>query len=87
MTEHCLIIHCCVCLGFSSYCERYGDMIHDIVSSFGPHPQIFGGATADHIASDLEQKVTVDQLVQRRQWRDNRLAALAKLKKDLDGSH
>jgi len=59
-------------------------MIYDIVSSFGPHPHL-GGATADHIVSDLEQKVPVDQLVQRRQWRDTRLAALAKLKKDLDG--
>lgn len=70
--------------GFSNYCERYGEMIYDIVSSFGPHPHL-GGATADHIVSDLEQKVPVDQLVQRRQWRDTRLAALAKLKKDLDG--
>lgn len=59
-------------------------MIEDIVSSFGPHPHI-GGATADHIASDVEQRVQVNQLVQRRQWRDTRLAALAKLKKDLDG--
>lgn len=70
--------------GFSNYCERYGEMIQDIVSSFGPYPHI-GGATADHIASDLEQRVQVNQLGQRRQWRDARLAALAKLKKDLDG--
>lgn len=61
-------------------------MIYDIVSSFGPHPRP-GGATADQIAKDLEQRVPLEKLVERRQWRDTRLAALAKLKQNVDGSH
>lgn len=72
--------------GFANYCDRYGGMIYDIVSSFGPHPRP-GGATADEIAKDLEQRVPLEKLVERRQWRDTRLAALAKLKRNVDGSH
>ena len=58
-------------------------MIHKIASSFGPIPRM-EGETMEKIAEYLESKVPVDSILERRQWRDNRLTALAIIKKEMD---
>lgn len=68
--------------GFQNYCERYGEMIYGIVSNFGPNPRM-SGPVAEKISKEIEDRIPLDQLAQRRKWRDDRLAALAKLKKNL----
>ena len=70
--------------GMLSYCDRYGDMIYKITSDFGPAPK-WEGPTAEKIAREMNERLPVDTLPERRRWRDARLAALAKLKKELDG--
>lgn len=57
-------------------------MIYGITSSFGANPRLTG-ETGERIATDLAARIPVEQLAERRAWRDKRLAALAKLKQDL----
>jgi len=66
----------------ANYCERYADTIYGVASKFGPTPH-FTGEVAERIAAELTERVPIDQLGARRDWRDARLAALAKLKKQL----
>ena len=68
--------------GVESYCDRYGQMIYDVTNSFGPVPKM-GGETAKNISKELEKRIPLEKLDERRKWRDVRLAALAKLKKEL----
>jgi len=68
--------------GILNYCDRYGQSINRIVSSFGPPPTL-SGPTAERIAAELNALVPADQLKDRRRWRDDRLAELAKLKQTL----
>ncbi|XP_050393223.1 lambda-crystallin [Patella vulgata] len=70
--------------GMKSYIERYAEMVYRIQKSFG-QPLPMGGETGDKIHKELESYVCpVECLAERRQWRDKRLAALAKLKKEMD---
>lgn len=67
-----------------SYSERYADMILGIQQDMGP-PERMDGPVLDLIQIDMEATVgPVSEIQQRRQWRDRRLAALAKLKADLN---
>jgi len=68
--------------GMANYCERYGDTIYNVASTFGPTP-VFGGPVAERIAAELTERIPLDQLAERRRWRDVRLAELAKLKLNL----
>ncbi|ESO93301.1 hypothetical protein LOTGIDRAFT_95422, partial [Lottia gigantea] len=69
--------------GMHSYYERYGDMIYALQNSFGP-PLKMQGETGDKIQKELEKySCPVSEIPLRRQWRDKRLVALAKLKKEL----
>jgi len=70
--------------GMLNYCDRYGGTIDRIVTSFGPPPQM-SGPTAERISAELNALVPLDQLEERRRWRDDRLAELARLKKSLGG--
>ena len=70
--------------GLASYYERYGEMVYDIASSFGPVPK-WEGPTAEKIVSEMSQRIPIESLVERRRWRDAHLAALTKLKKEMDG--
>ncbi|XP_022094851.1 lambda-crystallin-like isoform X2 [Acanthaster planci] len=67
--------------GTASYLERYGSTIHRVTSTFGPLPQ-FTGPAYDAIVRDTDAHYPLDKLQEIRQWRDTRLTALAKLKKD-----
>ena len=69
-------------LGMKNYCERYGETIHKISEGFGPVEK-WGGETGERINRDMEAMIPVDKLVERRRWRDARLAALATLKKKI----
>ncbi|BFZ09599.1 hypothetical protein BsWGS_12638 [Bradybaena similaris] len=70
--------------GMLSYGERYADMIYNIQKTFGP-PERMEGPTLQAIHTSMERLAgPVENIQQRRQWRDQRLIALAKLKRDLD---
>ncbi|XP_048258419.1 lambda-crystallin homolog isoform X2 [Haliotis rufescens] len=69
--------------GFGSYCERYGDMIFRVQQSFGA-PEQMGGALAEHIEGEMVKEVPLDSLEKARRRREAKMAALGKLKADLD---
>ncbi|XP_075054965.1 lambda-crystallin homolog [Mixophyes fleayi] len=70
--------------GFRSYCERYGEGIQRVLTTFGPVPN-FSGDVAEQIDQALweDQPDKNDQLKARREWRDACLSHLAKLKKEM----
>jgi L-gulonate 3-dehydrogenase len=69
--------------GILDYCSRYGDMMYRITSSFGPPPSFSPDTdTAKKVAESLAERIPPEKLAERRLWRNARLAALAKLKKD-----
>jgi len=76
--------------GTQSYCDRYGQTIYDVSSDQGPVPTGWkqeseaDKAEASSLHETMCQVVPLDQLNQRRVWRDKRLAALAKLKREMD---
>ncbi|KAL8191005.1 UNVERIFIED_CONTAM: Crystallin, lambda 1, partial [Gekko kuhli] len=67
-----------------NYCERYREGIVRVLKSFGPIPD-FAGATEDKIYTAMckETPDDAEHLNARRQWRDNCLVHLAKLKKEI----
>jgi L-gulonate 3-dehydrogenase len=68
--------------GVLDYCDRYGTMMYRITSSFGPPPLMTPDSdTAKRLATAMAERIPLDQLGERRLWRNARLAALAKLKK------
>lgn len=70
--------------GMYSYGERYADMIYGIQQDFKP-PEKMSGPTLDVIQKGIENVAgPVENLAERRQWRDRRLVALAKLKSTMD---
>lgn len=69
--------------GLHTYGDRYREMIYRVQCSFGP-PQKMEGPTLDKIHDELAARIPMDQLNERRKWRDLRLASLQKLKNDLD---
>ncbi|XP_059141159.1 lambda-crystallin-like [Physella acuta] len=70
--------------GMYSYSERYADMILNIQKDFG-EPARMDGPTLDAIQQSLEKtSAKVEDLPARREWRNKRLIALAKLKQELN---
>eukprot|EP00057_Strongylocentrotus_purpuratus_P022485 XP_011676959.1 PREDICTED: lambda-crystallin [Strongylocentrotus purpuratus] len=69
--------------GMQSYMERYTQSIQHVLGNFGPTPT-FTGSGLERIIKEMDAKIPLDKLEERRQWRDTRLAALAKLKRDLE---
>lgn len=62
--------------GMRDYCERYGDNIVRVCETQAvPRPLV--GNTLDVVSEAMERRVPLEQLQERRQWRDKRLAALA----------
>jgi len=66
--------------GMLDYCNRYANGIYNVSETFGPVPKM-QGEMAEEINRQLCEKVPVEKLEERRAWRDERLACLAKLKK------
>ncbi|XP_077977895.1 lambda-crystallin-like [Glandiceps talaboti] len=69
--------------GFRSYIERYGECQIDVTKDFGPIPT-FTGPVVDKISTAMEAIIPLDSLAERRRWRDQRIIALYKLKKEFD---
>ncbi|XP_073899773.1 lambda-crystallin homolog isoform X3 [Castor canadensis] len=67
--------------GMISYCDRYSEGMKRVLKTFGPIPE-FSRATVEKVNQDLCLKVPDDpgHLAARRQWRDDCLMRLAKLK-------
>ncbi|XP_053312414.1 lambda-crystallin homolog [Spea bombifrons] len=70
--------------GFQSYCERYGEGIKRVLTTFGPVPE-FSGEVAQKIDAALwdNKSSKNDQLATRREWRNLCLSRLAKLKSEI----
>jgi len=66
--------------GWKDYCDRYAKTIHSVSETFKPLPK-FEGPQSQEIAKQLEAMVPLDQLQNRRNWRDLCLTKLAALKK------
>uniref|UniRef100_A0A8D2D4F0 L-gulonate 3-dehydrogenase n=1 Tax=Sciurus vulgaris TaxID=55149 RepID=A0A8D2D4F0_SCIVU len=70
--------------GMLSYCDRYSEGMKRVLKTFGPVPE-FSGATVEKVHQAMLTKVPDDpeHLAARRQWRDDCLKKLAKLKSQL----
>ena len=82
-----MVDDCAYCvLGIMDYCNRYGDTINRVLSGMGPPPSMSSNTeTVRRISDALAERIPMDQLSYRRQWRIDRLIDLAKVKKHLDG--
>jgi len=75
--------------GTQNYCDRYGETIYNVSSDSGPIPTAWRQESEDDkstvakIHSLMCDTVPLQDLNTRRLWRDQRLAALAKLKKQM----
>jgi len=69
--------------GMKEYLEKYAEGIYNVSKDFKPIPQMNepNSKTAEEIASYWHKKIPVERLPERRVWRDQRLTALAQLKK------
>jgi L-gulonate 3-dehydrogenase len=69
--------------GMENYCERYGQGIHSVSNTFGPIPKMTPeNVVKTTIHQQLCDMVPLDKVQERRKWRDDSLAHLAKLKKE-----
>jgi len=75
--------------GTQNYCDRYGETIYNVSSDSGPTPSCWrqesceDKATIAKIHAMMCETVGESELGARRLWRDQRLAALAKLKRNM----
>ncbi|XP_014468200.1 PREDICTED: lambda-crystallin homolog isoform X2 [Dinoponera quadriceps] len=69
--------------GMRKYCETYNKSIYDVSMTFGPVPR-FVGETAEKISNELNEMCPLNQLQERRAWRDVALMKLSALKKELN---
>jgi len=69
--------------GMENYCQRYGETIYNVSQTLGAVTR-FEGASLENVDRQLCEMIPVERLAERRDWRNARLAALAKLKQDMD---
>lgn len=70
--------------GIVDYCKRYAEGAVDVQNkTFKPIPTLYDVPTAEKIQAEYNTSMPLDKIQNKRQWRDNRLAALAKLKKEM----
>jgi len=76
--------------GTQNYVDRYGETIFNVSSDLGPIPTGWKQETeADKaevasLEATMMKEIPAEELYKRRVWRDKRLAALSKLKRDMD---
>ncbi|OQV17806.1 Lambda-crystallin-like protein [Hypsibius exemplaris] len=71
--------------GVTSYCDRYADTIYRVSETFGPTPTMTpGGDVCNEIEKEIVKTIPIAELAARRQWRDDRLAELSKLKRNVN---
>ncbi|ESO93302.1 hypothetical protein LOTGIDRAFT_189928 [Lottia gigantea] len=68
--------------GIKDYCKKYAEGMQKVSSTFTPPPIEYDAATADNIQEELTNIVPADQTQTRKEWRDERLAQLDKLKRN-----
>ncbi|NWX05875.1 CRYL1 protein, partial [Caloenas nicobarica] len=70
--------------GISNYCERYREGMRLVLNTFGPVPE-FSGEIEEKINQAISEKIPVvpEVLGARRNWRDECLTSLAKMKKQM----
>ena len=68
------------------YCTRYGDGMNRVLADMGPPPSMLPDTEpVRRISAALSERIPIDQLSDRRQWRNDCLIALAKIKKQMGG--
>ena len=68
--------------GIRSYCERYGETIWNVSHTLGSIPKITASSqVCDKLEEEIQIRIPIALLPERRQWRDERLASLAKLRR------
>ena len=70
--------------GIVDYCKRYADGAYRVCQTMAPPPVQYDIPTAEKVLSDFQSSIPLDKIVERRQWRDGRLATLATLKRQCD---
>ena len=65
--------------GLKHFCSLYADSIYRLQCQSGP-PVKLEGATLDKIQQQLEEQIPLNEIEDRRKWRDDKLAELYKLK-------
>jgi L-gulonate 3-dehydrogenase len=68
--------------GFKSYCDRYSKTIYDVSMTMGPTPKM-EGKVMEKVSQELEEMCTLENLPDRRKWRDACLTQLSQLKKKM----
>lgn len=68
--------------GMKDYLERYGSTIESVSKELSPLPS-WKVENSGEFLRQIDEMVPLDKLKERRAWRDARLAAIAKLKKDM----
>ncbi|KAF6210844.1 hypothetical protein GE061_013955 [Apolygus lucorum] len=68
--------------GMEAYYNAYRETMWGVIQSFDP-PEKFEGPTADSIVQQVTEKIPLDQLAQKRQWRDKCLTQLSILKNQM----
>ncbi|KAJ1520744.1 hypothetical protein ONE63_003839 [Megalurothrips usitatus] len=69
--------------GMLNYCDRYAETIYSVSQSMGPTPRMEGEA-AKNVQKELCERIPMEKLQERRQWRDACLTRLAVLKKEVE---
>lgn len=72
--------------GIGDYCERYGDNVVTVCETQA-QPRPLNGPTLSVVKESMERKVPLGEMEERRKWRDNRLAALAVHKQEVEQSN
>lgn len=66
------------------YMQQYGAGLERVSSTFGPTPNYSAlPPSVEEIDKQLQAMTPKDKMAEQRKWRDQRLSALAKLKRDL----
>ncbi|KAK7107427.1 lambda-crystallin homolog [Littorina saxatilis] len=70
--------------GIVDYCQRYADGAYKVCETLAPPPIQYDLDTAGKVLNEFKDTIPLDKIPDRRQWRDDRLAALATLKRQCD---
>lgn len=71
--------------GIKDYCERYAQGAYNVQKeTFHPVPVMYDTDTAEKIQEEFKNHLPLEELQERRKWRDNMLAGLAKYKQEMN---
>lgn len=68
--------------GMEAYYNSYREAMWAVIQQFDPAEK-FEGPTADKIVKEMTEKIPLDELADKRKWRDNCLTQLSVLKNKL----